>query len=251
MVPDSALVSVCAPSPNADARPCAIDAIVLHYTGMPSGEGALRWLCLPEAKVSAHYLVEEDGRVFQLVPETLRAWHAGVSAWESRTGLNDASIGIEIVNPGHEHGYHPFPTAQVRAVAALVLDIRARHGIPRRRVLAHSDIAPDRKEDPGELFPWLALAQDGVCLACAPSEDVGRWPTVRSDDAAADSADLLADLAAFGYDVRSATRFTPHARRCLVAFQRRFLPDRVDGIADGQARATLKAALALREADTA
>ena len=250
MVPDSAIVTTCAPSPNADARPSPIDAIVLHYTGMPSGEGALRWLCLPEAKVSAHYLVEEDGRVIQLVPEALRAWHAGVSAWAGRTRLNDVSVGIEIVNPGHEHGYRPFPAEQVAAVSALVLDIRARHGIARRRVLAHADIAPDRKEDPGELFPWLALSREGVCLACAPHGG-GGLRAVRLGDQTSDSADLLADLSAFGYGVDSTGHFTPLALLCVVAFQRRFLPDRVDGIADGPTRATLKAALKLSRTDAA
>ena len=150
-----------APSPNFDTRSAPPDMIVLHYTGMPTGEAALARLRDAEAKVSAHYLVEEDGRVFVLVAEARRAWHAGVSFWRGERDVNAVSIGIEIVNPGHEHGYRAFPGSQVEAVIALVSDIRTRWTIPDARVLGHSDVAPARKEDPGELFPWKRLHEAG------------------------------------------------------------------------------------------
>ncbi len=144
------------PSPNFDARPAGagIDMLVLHYTGMPSGVAALERLTDPAAKVSSHYLVEEDGTVFRLVADAHRAWHAGVSAWAGRERLNDVSIGIEIVNPGHDCGLKPFPAMQMAAVAELSRDLIDRHCISQRRIMAHSDIAPMRKRDPGELFPW-------------------------------------------------------------------------------------------------
>ena len=150
-----------APSPNFDPRTAPPTMIVLHYTGMKSGQAALDRLRDPEAKVSSHYLVEEDGRVFRLVAEERRAWHAGVSFWRGRRNVNGDSIGIEIVNPGHEFGYRPFPEAQIESVIALVADIRTRWEIEDNRILGHSDVAPARKEDPGELFPWRRLAEAG------------------------------------------------------------------------------------------
>ena len=157
-----------APSPNFDRRTAPPDMIVLHYTGMPTGEEALARLRDPAAKVSSHYLVEEDGRVFRLVPEERRAWHAGVSFWKGETDLNTRSIGVEIVNPGHEFGYRPFPDAQIAAVIALVSDIRSRWMVEDSRIVGHSDIAPERKEDPGELFPWERLAKAGHGLWVEP-----------------------------------------------------------------------------------
>jgi len=150
-----------APSPNFDARTKVPDMLVLHYTGMTSGAEALARLRDPEAKVSAHYLVEEDGRIFRLVAEERRAWHAGRSFWKGEEGVNHASIGIEIVNPGHEFGYRPFPEAQIAAVIALLADIRGRWTVEDGRILGHSDVAPARKQDPGELFPWKRLAEAG------------------------------------------------------------------------------------------
>lgn len=146
-----------APSPNFDLRKAPPGIIVLHYTGMPTGEAALARLRDPEAKVSAHYLVEEDGRVFRLVAEERRAWHAGLSSWKAEADVNGASIGVEIVNPGHEFGYRPFPEAQVAAVIDLLTDIRGRWTIEDGDVIGHADVAPDRKEDPGELFPWKSV----------------------------------------------------------------------------------------------
>ena len=150
-----------APSPNFDARVRPPDMIVLHYTGMPTGEAALAKMCDPAAKVSAHYMVEEDGRIFSLVPEERRAWHAGKSFWKGETDINAVSVGIEVVNPGHEFGYRPFPEAQIEALADLIADVRSRWTIPDARILGHADVAPDRKEDPGELFPWKQLAEAG------------------------------------------------------------------------------------------
>ncbi len=152
------------PSPNFGPRPdgIVIDMLVIHYTGMPSGAAALRRLCDPVAEVSAHYLIEEDGRLFRLVGEAERAWHAGVASWRGESNINDRSIGIELVNPGHDYGYRPFPAAQMAALIALAGDILTRHPILTRNVVGHSDVAPSRKQDPGELFDWHALAAAGI-----------------------------------------------------------------------------------------
>ena len=152
------------PSPNFDERALPVSMIVLHYTGMPDAQGALDRLTSPEARVSAHYLVDEDGTIYRLVDESKRAWHAGKSRWRGITDVNSASVGIEIVNPGHEFGYRPFPDEQVASLIPLVADIKDRHGIGRGNVVGHSDIAPSRKEDPGELFPWDALAKRRLAL---------------------------------------------------------------------------------------
>jgi N-acetylmuramoyl-L-alanine amidase len=216
------------PSPNHDARPegQAVDMLVLHYTGMESGEAAIARLCDPTAGVSSHYVVEEDGAVFRLVAEERRAWHAGVSHWRGRSGLNSRSIGIEIVNPGHEFGYRPFPALQMAAVCDLCLDIIARHGIAARDVVAHSDVAPDRKEDPGELFDWKGLAGQGV----------GLWPAAPAADPGAES--VLPLLGAIGY------RTDLPAPVLLRAFQRHWRPQRIDGLADRGTRARLAAVAA-------
>ena len=157
-------------SPNQEPRPAgvAIDTLILHYTGMKTAKEALSRLCDPEAKVSAHYLVDEDGAVFLLVPEAKRAWHAGVSSWRGESNINDRSIGIELVNPGHEFGYRAFPEKQMAALIPLLRGILARHPIPQSRVLGHSDVAPGRKTDPGELFEWHRLAESGI----------GLWPDI-------------------------------------------------------------------------
>jgi N-acetylmuramoyl-L-alanine amidase len=216
------------PSPNHDARPdgARIDTLVLHYTGMASGAAALARLRDPDAKVSSHYLVEEDGAVFRLVPEARRAWHAGVSHWRGVSGLNGSSIGIEIVNPGHEWGYRPFPALQMGAVAALCHAILARHPIAPSGIVAHSDIAPDRKQDPGELFDWEGLAADGI----------GLWPAAHGPRAAGDLPGLLA---AIGY------RTDLPLPVLVTAFQRRWRPERVDGVADAETRDRIAAVAAL------
>lgn len=214
------------PSPNHDDRPegVAVDMLILHYTGMKTGEEAIARLRDPAAKVSAHYVVEEDGQVFRLVPEHRRAWHAGISHWRGQAGLNARSIGIEIVNPGHEHGYRPFPALQMAAVCDLCLEILARHPIHARNVVAHSDVAPDRKEDPGEFFDWEGLARNGV----------GVWP---AKDAAPEG-DPAALLAAIGY------RTDLPLPVLLRAFQRHWRPARVDGVADAGTLARLAAVAA-------
>src|SRR5205085_6578241 len=162
--PDSPTVTSVVPSPNHDARSSRIDILLMHYTGMTTEEEALARLTDREAKVSCHYFVYEDGRIDQLAPEARRAWHAGASSWKCATDINSRSIGIEIANPGHEYGYRDFPDPQIDAAIALCRDIIKRHSISRERVLAHSDVAPTRKNDPGERFPWARLAAAGVGL---------------------------------------------------------------------------------------
>ncbi|GAN81192.1 N-acetylmuramoyl-L-alanine amidase [Acidocella aminolytica] len=199
------------PSPNFDERDGPVSVLVMHYTGMPTAHSAITLLKSPRAKVSAHYVVDEDGTVYNLVPEAKRAWHAGISYWRGQRMLNDASVGIEIVNPGHEWGYRPFPAAQMQAARALAQGIIARHSIAPRNVVAHSDIAPNRKQDPGELFGWAWLAEHGV----------GVW-TEASDP----PGDLRADLAAIGYDIGLPEKDV------ILAFQRHFLPNHLSGLAD-------------------
>ena len=232
-----------APSPNWDARRGPPDAVVLHYTGMRSGEAALDRLRDPAAKVSAHWLVEEDGRVFRLVPEERRAWHAGVSFWRGERDLNAVSIGVEIVNPGHEFGYRPFPAAQIDAVIGLLDAMRARWTIPDARILAHSDVAPDRKTDPGELFPWAELAAHGHGLWAEPEASPGA-PLAEGEEGVGVFA-LQAGLTRLGYDSAPSGRFDAGTRTIVEAFQRHWRPSRVDGLADGETRARLVALLRL------
>lgn len=230
-----------APSPNFDGRTAPPDMIVLHYTGMPTGEEALTRLRDPEARVSAHYLVEEDGRVFQLVDEARRAWHAGVSTWRGRDRLNGVSIGVEIVNPGHEWGYRPFPETQMAAVIALVGQIRSRWTIPDVHIVGHSDIAPDRKEDPGELFDWKALAEAGHGLW--PEADAAPGPALGPGDEGPGVFILQAGLRRLGYGLLPGGPFDRETELAVKAFQRHWRPARVDGVADGETRARLVALL--------
>lgn len=232
-----------APSPNFDARTAPPSLLVLHYTGMTTGQAAIDRLRDPEAKVSAHYVVEEDGRIFRLVPEERRAWHAGVSFWRGRRNVNGDSIGIEIVNPGHEFGYRDFPEAQVAAVLALTADIRTRWDIEDRDIVGHSDIAPTRKEDPGELFPWKRLAEAGHGLWAeappAPGSPIGE-----GEEGAAVFA-LQAGLTRLGYELPPSGQFDADTAAVVRAFQRHWRPERVDGLADGETRARLIALLRL------
>lgn len=200
------------PSPNCDDRGAGvgIDMLVLHYTGMVSAAAALDRLCDPAAKVSAHYLIDEDGTVFAMVPESRRAWHAGVAAWRGNRDVNARSIGIELANPGHEFVYRDFPDAQMAALTALAADILGRHPIPPRNVVGHSDVAPDRKLDPGERFDWQRLAGSGI----------GLWPRRQRDP----DGDPMELLGRYGYDMS--------ARHAVAAFQRHFRPGRIDGIFD-------------------
>jgi N-acetylmuramoyl-L-alanine amidase len=224
------------PSPNHDPRPGAVDMLILHYTGMPSAEAAIERLCSAAAKVSAHYVIEEDGTVWRLVPEALRAWHAGVSCWAGRRDINGASIGIELVNPGHDNGYRPFPDAQMAALEALGREILARHPIPARHVLGHSDVAPGRKADPGELLDWPRLARAGI----------GLWPGA-ADTAASPAtiAETQALLAAIGYETPQTGALDDPTRQVVTAFQRHFRPARCDGAADAETRRLVAAVAAL------
>jgi N-acetylmuramoyl-L-alanine amidase len=215
------------PSPNFDARDQPISMVVLHYTGMQTAEAAIARLRDPESRVSAHYLIAEDGQILRLVAEENRAWHAGQSFWRGLTGLNAVSIGIEIVNPGHEWGYRPFPEEQIDALIPLLSGIKTRYGITRGNVVGHSDIAPARKQDPGELFPWGRLARLRLALP-RPTRNL-------MDPGWTDGGFLLA-LERFGYDVRA-------PRDAVIAFQRRFRPELLDGEIDGECRAILLALL--------
>jgi N-acetylmuramoyl-L-alanine amidase len=236
--PDSPTVANVAASPNHEARDARIDILLLHYTGMQSAEEALGRLIDPEAKVSAHYLVYDDGRIDQLVPEARRAWHAGVSSWKGATDINARSIGIEIANPGHEYGYRDFPDVQIDAVIALCRDILSRRAIRRERVLAHSDVAPSRKNDPGERFPWARLAAAGVGLWVEPAPIVG-GRTLSANDRGAEVEQLQKQLARFGYDLKITRFYDDNTRSVVTAFQRHFRPARVDGLADVSTRETL------------
>ena len=229
------------PSPNWDARPGdePIDILVLHYTGMQSAEAAIGRLCDRQARVSSHYVVEEDGTIWRLVAEEHRAWHAGLSHWRGHEALNGRSIGIEIVNPGHEWGYRPFPPAQMAAVRDLCQGILARHPIPPRNVVAHSDIAPDRKDDPGELFDWPWLAHAGI----------GLWPDFADEPSeveasAEERTHLLRDLALIGYPVPSAAAGEAAFAALFRAFQRHWRPRLVSGRPD--AETVRRAALLVR-----
>jgi N-acetylmuramoyl-L-alanine amidase len=230
-----------APSPNFDNRTAPPDTIVLHYTGMPTGEEALGRLRDPAAKVSAHYLIEEDGRVFSLVPEERRAWHAGVSFWKGGRDLNGVSIGIELVNPGHDWGYRDFPDAQIVSLIGLLCDIRGRWDVPDSRLIGHSDIAPDRKQDPGERFPWKRLAEAGHGLWAEPPPAPGA-PLKLGEESTAVFA-LQAGLTRLGYDCAPSGQYDEATCLIVTAFQRHWRPERLDGEADGETRARLMALL--------
>jgi len=242
MQADSALVTKIVPSPNlgprkTDLRP---SLIMLHYTGMESGVAALALLTNPLSEVSCHYIVWEDGRIFQLVPEAARAWHAGRGSWKGETDINSHSIGIEIVNGGHSFGLPPYPAVQIQAVMDLCKDIMQRHTIPPCNVLAHSDTAPTRKQDPGEHFPWALLAQHGI----------GLWPTIEPTPAAMPSYQqgdegqpiraLQALLAMIGYPVQITGVYDEITTSIMCAVQRRYRPDTITGHADPATFAVLK-----------
>jgi N-acetylmuramoyl-L-alanine amidase len=224
-----ALPIVDLPSPNHDARGAAVDMLILHYTGMRSAGDAIDRLRDPAAAVSSHYVVDEDGTVFLLVPEDRRAWHAGVSHWRGHAALNARSIGIEIVNPGHEFGYRDFPVLQLAAVCDLCLTILARHAIPVRNVVAHSDVAPDRKQDPGERFDWRAMAENGVGLWPDDAPDLGTTGAIRD---ALTLRPVRAALAEIGYRVGPEGALDPALSAVLRAFQRHWRPEAITGQAD-------------------
>jgi len=257
------------PSPNYDSRDGqSVDMLVLHYTGMASAEQALQRLCDATVKASAHYMVDEDGTVYRLVPEEMRAWHAGVSFWRGQTNINQRSIGIEMVNPGHEFGYRAFPEPQMRAVAALCKDVLMRHAIPPRNIVAHSDIAPARKEDPGELFDWKWLAGQGIGLfpegeggasrrvrGCLKEENASNkipphpnTPPHLSDEGLPGyviyssydgaKAERGRGLERYGYD-------TTDPAKAILAFQRHFHPERLSNQWDAECEALLAELLAM------
>ena len=230
--------TVACPSPNFDQRPkdAPVDILLFHYTGMETAAAAVARLCDPDARVSAHYTVDEDGTVYSHVAEECRAWHAGVSYWAGATDINARSIGIEVVNPGHEFGYRSFPDAQVEALIELGRDVVARHRVPPERVLGHSDVAPARKMDPGELFPWATLAKAGI----------GLWPDSRGPRRN-EGGSIEAQLRRFGYGFRPDTDVSLDAS--LTAFQRHFRPARIDGIPDQECERILATLLATLDPD--
>jgi N-acetylmuramoyl-L-alanine amidase len=241
---DSALVAKVVPSPNHDDRGgIAPNMIILHYTGMRRGDDALRRLCEPASKVSSHYLIFEDGLIVQLVPEARRAWHAGVSFWKGETDINRCSIGIEIVNPGHDLGYPDYPAPQIEAVIALCSDITARHRVPAERVLAHSDIAPSRKNDPGEKFPWQQLGERGVGVLVVPAP-ITADASLKLHDQGDAVIKLQQVLAAIGYDLAATGCYDQPTVEVVTAFQRHFRPQRVDGVADVSTVETLRSLIA-------
>lgn len=215
------------PSPNCGPRPDGIpvDTLVLHYTGMRTAEEALARMCEPAAKVSAHYCIDEDGTITRLVPEDQCAWHAGQASWRGETDVNARSIGIELVNPGHEFGYRAFPEVQITALTLLASAILRRHPIPPRNVVGHSDVAPSRKRDPGELFDWPRLARVGI----------GLWP----EPIQARPEDVPMMLSDYGYRAEE--------EGAIAAFQRHFRPTRVDGVADEETASLLAGLLAIAD----
>ncbi len=250
--PESCVVAEVRASPNhaerkQGARP---DMLVLHYTGMRDHDAAVRQLCTPGTDVSAHYVVQPDGYIIQLVAEERRAWHAGASSWAGETDINSRSIGIELANPGHEHGYPEFPKRQIAATIALCRSILTRHQIPRDRVLAHSDVAPARKQDPGEKFPWKVLADSGIGLWVRPAPVTQAGPifVLGETDPAVEEIQQL--LARYGYGVTPTGYLDSATRDAVAAFQRHFRPIRVDGVVDVSTTATLKALLSARATHT-
>lgn len=219
-----------APSPNFNDRPShiGVDMLVLHYTGMPTAREALERMCNPLSKVSAHYMIDEQGKSYCLVAEHKRAWHAGVSSWRGNNNINDRSLGIELANPGHEFGYHVFPEIQIEALIKLAKNIIARHSIPPRNIVGHSDIAPIRKQDPGELFEWSKLASHGI----------GIWPKnlLKQNIDHDRTLDFGVALKTFGYE-------TANLSAATLAFQRHFLPSACSGYPDRETQGTIKTLL--------
>jgi N-acetylmuramoyl-L-alanine amidase len=240
--PDTGLVDALHPSPNFGPRKGAgrVSMLLLHYTGVASAAAAIDWLSRPESKVSAHYVVDEAGRITQLVAEEMRAWHAGLASWAGETDINSVSVGIEIHNPGHDQGYPDFPQVQITAVEALCTDIIRRHGIPPARVLAHSDVAPVRKKDPGEKFPWARLAQSGIGHWVEPEPVNPPDPGIAVDAAGPLVAEVQTLLRSYGYDIEPTGGFDPKTEFMVTAFQRHFRPQRIDGRIDQSTITTLE-----------
>jgi N-acetylmuramoyl-L-alanine amidase len=251
--PDSNAVDRVVPSPNHEARRdgARADILLLHYTGMQSSQAALERLCDPIAKVSSHYMVFEDGETVQMVPESQRAHHAGVSFWADDTDINSRSIGIEIANSGHDWGYSDFPARQIDVVIALCRNIIKRLKIRPDYVLAHSDVAPTRKQDPGEKFPWAKLYESGVGLWVKPAPITAEGSpstSLKLGDKGEAVANLQKQLAQYGYGVPTNGDYDALTKAVVTAFQLHFRPARIDGIADGSTQTTLRALLAARAA---
>jgi N-acetylmuramoyl-L-alanine amidase len=250
--PDSCVVAEVRESPNHGDRKDGVkpDIILLHYTGMADTQAAVRHLCTPASEVSAHYVVLEDGYIIQCVPEARRAWHAGQSSWAGETDINSRSIGIEIANPGHDHGYPDFPRRQIAAVTALCRSIYTRHRIPADRVLAHSDVAPARKKDPGEKFPWKSLHDSGIGLWVKPAPIVDDGPRLVPGEKKPAVRELQELLARYGYGVQPNGHFDSITHEVVTAFQRHFRPMKTDGVADVSTIETLRALLHARDGAT-
>ena len=252
--PDSFIVTDVVPSPNHDERKQGRvpDMILLHYTGMPTGEAALQRLCALDSNVSAHYVVFENGRIVQCVPEGFCAWHAGMSFWAGETDINSCSIGIEIVNPGHEFGYPNFPLRQTAAVISICRSIITRRGpISADRILGHSDVAPARKQDPGEKFPWDLLSESGIGHWVRPAPLNIAGPTLSPGDSGDQVTRLQRVLRGYGYGIEETGSYDDATRTVVIAFQRHFRPARVDGVADASTILTLRALLETRPAPLA
>jgi N-acetylmuramoyl-L-alanine amidase len=245
---ESSVVAEVRPSPNYGERQGGRrpDMIILHYTGMLDAAEALERLCAPASEVSAHYLVLEDGRIIQLVQESRRAWHAGVSFWAGETDINSCSIGIEIANPGHDYGYPDFPKRQIAAVTALCRGIQTRHTIPRERTLAHSDVAPARKQDPGEKFPWRTLYDSGVGHWVKPARITKGDVMLTLGDRGETVLAVQNALSQYGYGLTVNGAYDSATYDAVAAFQRHFRPERIDGVADESTRATLQELLEQR-----
>jgi N-acetylmuramoyl-L-alanine amidase len=248
--PDSPLVARVVPSPNHEPRygVTGPDILLLHYTGMATTQAALERLCDSSARVSSHYLVFEDGEIVQLVPETRRAYHAGTSSWEGTTDINSRSIGIEIGNQGHDYGSPAFPEPQVAAVITLCQDIVRRWSIAPAHVLAHSDVAPDRKRDPGEVFPWARLAAAGVGM-WVDLGTVAPGSVLRPGDHGDAVTELQRKLADFGYGLAPTGRYDTTTDEAVAAFQRHYRPTRVDGIADASTLQTLQKLVTMKQTE--
>jgi N-acetylmuramoyl-L-alanine amidase len=245
--PDSSVVSDVIPSANYGDRRGnrAPDMIVLHYTGMMDAEVAIRRLTVAGTEVSSHYVVREDGRIIQCVPESLRAWHAGAATWGAETDVNSCSIGVEIINGGHDYDLPGYPIRQIAAVIALCKGIMLRRNIPRERVLGHSDVSPGRKQDPGEKFPWQLLADSGVGLYVLPAKIVA-GPSLGLGTSGPEVLALQEALASYGYTITPSGHYDSSTRDVVSAFQRHFRPARVDGVADPSTLETLHDLLKLR-----
>ncbi|MBV1707312.1 MAG: N-acetylmuramoyl-L-alanine amidase [Hyphomicrobiales bacterium] len=242
LLADTVLVDGLAPSPNFGARRAPLDSIILHYTGMETAEGALAWLRNPASEVSCHYFIDEDGQITQMVAESARAWHAGTSNWRGQDDLNSRSIGIEIVNQGAIAHFPPYPPQQIASVIKLCRDIIQRHGLRPEAILAHSDVAPARKQDPGENFPWHELHAHGVGL-WVPAEPFVEGPVLEDGHSGSAVLELQQALIRYGYGLEASGQFDAATRAVVTAFQRHFRQARVDGRADVSTILTLQALL--------